>query len=248
MAINVITTTLRSRIGLVVQNAVHFHMGARLFHHLIRLPLSFFEKRHIGDVLSRFQSIEPIRTVLAEGLILSVIDGIMAAATLSMIFLLSPRLGTSCCSPSPPISSFVCSLTGGSATSTKRSIQAGALENSNFIESARAIQSIKLFNRESDRESQWLNFHADTVNATIRRARIKVTFDTINQFIFGAENVLHDLSRGGAGDGGQLSVGAVFAFLSYKTELRWQSVDRWSRRYLTSDCLTYISSASPTSP
>ena len=77
-AINVVTFALRSHIALVVQNAVHFHMGARLFHHLIRLPLSFFEKRHIGDVLSRFQSIEPIRNVLAEGLILAAIDGIMA--------------------------------------------------------------------------------------------------------------------------------------------------------------------------
>jgi ATP-binding cassette subfamily B protein RaxB len=55
-AINVATFALRSHIALVVQNAVHFHMGARLFHHLVRLPLSFFEKRHIGDVLSRFQS------------------------------------------------------------------------------------------------------------------------------------------------------------------------------------------------
>ena len=92
-AINVATFALRSHIALVVQNAVHFHMGARLFHHLIRLPLSFFEKRHIGDVLSRFQSLEPIRNVLAEGLILATIDGIMASATLTMIFLYSVRLG-----------------------------------------------------------------------------------------------------------------------------------------------------------
>jgi ATP-binding cassette, subfamily B, bacterial CvaB/MchF/RaxB len=95
-AINVATFTLRSHIALVVQNAVHFHMGARLFHHLIRLPLSFFEKRHIGDVLSRFQSIEPIRNVLAEGLILAVIDGIMAVATLTMIFCIVPNLHSSC--------------------------------------------------------------------------------------------------------------------------------------------------------
>ncbi len=91
-AINVATFALRSHIALVVQNAVHFHMGARLFRHLVRLPLSFFEKRHIGDVLSRFQSIEPIRNVLAEGLILAAIDGIMAIATLTMIFLYSARL------------------------------------------------------------------------------------------------------------------------------------------------------------
>ena len=95
-------------------------------------------------------------------------------------------------------------------------IQADALENSNFIESARAIQSIKLFNRESDRESQWLNLHADNVNATMRRARIKVTFDTINQFIFGAENIVTIYLAVALVMSGQLSVGAVFAFLSYK--------------------------------
>ena len=91
-AINVATIALRSHITLIVQNALHFHMGARLFHHLVRLPLSFFEKRHIGDILSRFQSIEPIRNVLAEGLILAAIDGIMAVATLTMIFIYSAQL------------------------------------------------------------------------------------------------------------------------------------------------------------
>ena len=67
-------------------------MGARLFRHLVRLPISYFEKRHIGDVLSRFISIEPIRNVLAQGLIVGLIDGIMAVATLVMMFIYSKTL------------------------------------------------------------------------------------------------------------------------------------------------------------
>jgi hypothetical protein len=55
-------------------------------------------------------------------------------------------------------------------------IQAQALESSNFIESVRAIQSLKLFNRESEREAQWLNRYADVVNANIRLGRTKVAF------------------------------------------------------------------------
>jgi len=62
------STTLRSIILLFVQNTLHFQMGARLFHHLIRLPLVYFEKRHIGDILSRFSSVEPIRDLLSQGL------------------------------------------------------------------------------------------------------------------------------------------------------------------------------------
>src|SRR4029077_8497720 len=91
-AITVATTALRSFIVLIVQNTLHFEIGARLFRHLIRLPLTYFEKRHIGDILSRFTSIEPIRSALAEGMIAAVIDGLMAIATLTMIFIYSTQL------------------------------------------------------------------------------------------------------------------------------------------------------------
>ena len=87
------TTAIRSIILLVIQNVLHFHLGARLFHHLIRLPMSFFEKRHIGDLLSRFSSLQPIRNLLAEGLIAGILDGVMAAITLAMIFIYSAQLG-----------------------------------------------------------------------------------------------------------------------------------------------------------
>ena len=76
--IKVASTAIRSFILVIVQNVLHFQIGARLFHHLIRLPLTYFEKRHIGDILSRFTSIEPIRAALAEGMIAAAIDGLMA--------------------------------------------------------------------------------------------------------------------------------------------------------------------------
>jgi ATP-binding cassette subfamily B protein RaxB len=215
-AINVATYALRSHIALVVQNAVHFHMGARLFHHLIRLPLSFFEKRHIGDVLSRFQSIEPIRNVLAQGLILASIDGIMATATLTMIFFYSAQLAL------VVLVALMLYLVLRLATYRKfrtmneTSIRALAQENTNFIESARAIQSIKLFNRETDRESQWFNLHADTVNASIRTGRASIQFGTMNRAIFGFENIVTVYLATMLALSNELSIGMIFAFMAYK--------------------------------
>jgi ABC-type bacteriocin/lantibiotic exporter with double-glycine peptidase domain len=84
---------LRSLTVLNLQNTLHFAMGSRLFHHLVRLPLAYFEKRHIGDILSRFISLEPIRNVVAEGLITAIIDGLMGIVTLTVVFLYSPVLG-----------------------------------------------------------------------------------------------------------------------------------------------------------
>ncbi len=91
-AIAVASTALRSFVLLILQNTLSLQMGANLFRHLVRLPLAFFEKRHVGDVISRFASTEPIRRLLAEGLVAAVIDGIMALATFAMIVLYSGTL------------------------------------------------------------------------------------------------------------------------------------------------------------
>jgi len=215
-AINIVTTALRSHIVMVLQNAAHFQMGARLFHHLIRLPLSFFEKRHIGDVLSRFNSIEPIRTAIAEGLILGLIDGIMALATLVMIFIYSAKLAL------VAVVALLLYLVARLALYrrfrdlSEAAIHTGALEDTNFIETARAIQTVKLFNREADREAQWLNRYADTVNAGIRLGRARIQFSTISTSIFGLEHIITVYLAAMLALDNQLTAGMIFAFMAYK--------------------------------
>ncbi len=218
IAIKVATDALRSHIVLVLQNAVYFQMGARLFHHLVRLPLGFFEKRHIGDVLSRFQSIEPIRNVLAEGVILATIDGIMAIATLTMIFVYSPRLALVVVVALLLYVAVRLAAYRRFRDLNEAVIRAGALENSNFIESARAIQSVKLFNREADREGQWLNRYADTVNARIRLGRAQVQFKTMNAAIFGLENIVTVYLAATLALENAMTVGMIFAFMAYKAQ------------------------------
>ncbi|MCB4822965.1 peptidase domain-containing ABC transporter [Roseicella aerolata] len=215
--INVVTTALRSHITLVVQNAAGFQMGARLFHHLIRLPLAFFEKRHIGDVLSRFNSIEPIRAALAEGLILAMIDGLMAIATLVMIFIYSPMLAMVAVVALLLYLAARLMLYRRFRDLSEGAIHAAAAEETNFIETARAIQTVKLFNREADREGQWLNRYADTVNAGIRLGRAKIQFSTINSTIFGLEHIITVYLAAMLALSNQMTVGMIFAFMAYKS-------------------------------
>src|SRR6185312_7576063 len=177
--IKVASTAMRSLVILVVQNVLHFQIGARLFHHLVRLPISYFEKRHIGDILSRFTSIEPIRAALAEGVITAVIDGVMALATIAMIFVYSAKLAL------VVLTAFV--LYGLVRIGLYRVLRQ---RNLAVIETLRAIQTLKLFNRESDREGQWLNRYADVVSANVRLGRTKIAFTTINDAIFGLENII----------------------------------------------------------
>jgi ATP-binding cassette subfamily B protein RaxB len=223
-AIKVAASAIRSFIVLVVQNVLHFQIGARLFHHLVRLPIAYFEKRHIGDILSRFTSVEPIRSALAEGMITAIIDGIMALATLAMIFIYSVQLA---CVVLAAFMLYAIVRLGLYRRLRHRSlavIEAKAHENSTFIETLRAIQSLKLFNRENDREAQWLNRYADVVSANVRLGRTKIAFSTINEALFGLENIITIYLAARMALADALTVGMIFAFMSYKQHFTEKAV------------------------
>ena len=214
--IKVASSAIRSLVLLIVQNVLHFQIGARLFRHLVRLPIAYFEKRHIGDILSRFTSIEPIRSALAEGMIAATIDGLMAVATLAMIFVYSTQLALVVLAAFVLYAAVRLGLYRLLRNRSLAAIEAKAHENSTFIETMRAVQSLKIFNRESDRETQWLNRYADVVNANVRLGRTRIAFTTINDALFGLENVVTIYLAARLALSNSLTIGMIFAFMSYK--------------------------------
>lgn len=215
-AISVASTALRSFVLLILQNTLSLQMGANLFRHLVRLPLTYFEKRHVGDVMSRFASTEPIRRLLAEGLVAAVIDGIMALATFAMIVLYSGTLAAVVLAALAVYALLRLALYGEFRRRSEAQIQAKAQESSTLIEAVRGVQSVKLFNRETEVEGRWFNRYSDVVNATVRLGRIQITFKTLNDAIFALENVVVIYLGARLAHDGALTVGMLFAFMSYK--------------------------------
>lgn len=222
--IKVASTAIRLLVILIVQNVLHFEMGARLFHHLIRLPITYFEKRHIGDILSRFGSIDPIRNAIAEGMISGIIDGLMAVATLAMIFVYSAQLGLVVLAAFLGYATLRLGLYRLLRERSLAVIEAKAQENSMAIETVRAIQSLKLCNSESDRESQWLNRYADVVSSNMRFGRTKIGFITINEALFGLESIVTIYLAAHLALGNILTIGMVFAIMSYKQHFTEKAV------------------------
>ena len=220
-AIKVASTAIRSLILVSVQNVLHFQIGARLFRHLIRLPVSFFEKRHIGDILSRFTSIEPIRTALAESMIAAAIDGVMAILTLGMIF---TQLALVVLSAVMLYAAIRLLLYRFLRERNLAVIESKAQESSNFIETMRAIQGLKIYNRESDRETQWLNRYSDVASADVRLGRAKITFTGLNDILFGLENIITIYLAARLALSNSLTVGMIFAFMSYKQHFTEKAV------------------------
>jgi hypothetical protein len=58
----------------------------------MRLPLPWFERRYIGDLISRFTATQPIKDFISEGMVAVLVDGVMALVTLVLIVVYSPLL------------------------------------------------------------------------------------------------------------------------------------------------------------
>ena len=215
-AIQVAATAIRSLLILTLQNALHYRIGAQLFHHLLRLPLAYFEKRHMGDVLSRFTSIEPVRHLIAEGMIAAIVDGMMALATLVMIFVYSIQLALVVSGAFILYAMTRLALFRLFWRRSDEVIRSKAQQDSTFIETMRAIQCLKVFNRESEQEGQWLSRYADFVSSNVRLGHVKIAFKTINDGIFALENIITIYLAVHFALDGALTVGMVLAFMSYK--------------------------------
>src|SRR5215207_9998914 len=224
MVIKTATTTVRSLVLLVVQNVLQFQLGARLFRHLIRLPMSFFEKRHIGDLLSRFTSLQPIRNLLAEGMITGVLDGLMAVITLAMIFVYSTQLALVVLGATVLYAGVRLAIYRVLWLRNDAMIQALAHGNSTFIDSVRSIQSLKLFNRESEREGQLLKLYSEVVSTNVRLGRAKIAFTTLNDVIFGLETIITVYLAARLALNNTLTIGMIFAFMSYKQHFTEKAV------------------------
>lgn len=215
--INAGASLLRSFVLLVAGTTLGFTLASNVARRLFRLPVDWFEKRHTGDILSRFQSIGPIQTMLTQGAVAALVDGLMAILTLALMFWYSPLLAAIA------IVAFVLyGIVRAVSFSFEReaqeaSIIMGGKEQSTLIETLRGMTTLRLFGRETLRHALWQTKMTDAVNARVRMARVGIWQRTANALIFGLENIVTIyLAISFVIDGSGFSVGMVFAYMAYK--------------------------------
>lgn len=212
------TNALRGFTLLHFGNQMNIQLGANLFHHLVRLPIAYFEKRHMGDVVSRFGSLQQVKQLLTTGVIEAIIDGLMAIITLAMIFFYSPMLSAVVLVAVITYAIIRMAMYKPFRNISEQEIMARAEENSNFMETVRGIQTIKLFGSEVKREGQWQNRYASAINHNIRLGNFKIGYDAINRALFGIENIIVVYLAAHLVIAGGFSTGMLFAFMSYKRQ------------------------------
>ncbi len=195
-----------------------FEFGRNLFGHMLRLPLSWFEKRHLGDISSRFGSLGPVRDALTQGLVAVCVDGFMAIAMLAMMLaydaLLAALVVGACALYLMARFAQVPTL----ARIAMDEINHQARAESSFLESMRAMAAVRVYAQERARLDLWQNHQACAINAGIQGAKWGLVGDGAQTLIFGVETILVVYFGAHHVLDGALTIGMLYAFLSYKGE------------------------------
>lgn len=209
---------VRTWLTTILSTDLNLQWLGNTFSHLLKLPLSYFGKRHAGDIVSRFESIQTMQRSLTTQLVEGVVDGVLVLGTLVMMMLYSPSLAIIACLTVVLYIGFRWFFYRELRNATAEQIIHAAKQQTHFLESVHGVQSIRLFDRVLERQSGWVNALADQFNAQLRVSKLQVAFQVVNGLLFNAERVIIIWLAALAVLDHRFSVGMLFAFISYKEQ------------------------------
>jgi ATP-binding cassette subfamily B protein RaxB len=207
-----------------------FQWMGNVFAHLLKLPMDFFEKRHLGDVVSRMGAVQAIQRTMTTSFVEALIDGLMALVTLAMMLVYSWKLAL--------VTLAAVGLYLGIRTiayrpmrrGTEQQLVAAAKQQSHLLESIRGMQSLKVTGTQALREAGYRNLMHDTINRDVWLARLGLGFSSASQLVFGIERIVVIWLGATLALSNALSVGMLIAYLAYKDQFAQRVgslIDKW---------------------
>lgn len=235
---------LRSWVTLCMGESLTFQLGGNIVRHLLHLPMGFFERRHVGDILSRIGSIQPIQELLTRGVVDTAIDTTLLVATLAVMSAISLPLTLIVILCSLSYLAISQSLYPTVRARTEEQLVARAQEESYQMESLRAIRAIKLHSFETERESGWRNRYAEVISATYKARMVGLQIGFVEDLIFSLSFLLTVYFGARAVIDQKLTVGMLLAFMSYRSSFTSSAtalVQQWQKWRLLSVHLERLS-------
>ena len=211
-----ITRALRDWVVLTLGESLSFQLGGNVVRHLVRLPLGYFERRHVGDLLSRIGSIQPIQSLLSTGIVNLLIDSALLVTTVVVMSIISMTLTGIVLALTLFYLLFAQLLYPGLRRRTEEELVARANEETYLMETMRAIRAIKLHGHEAMRENGWRNRYAEVISAAYKARIVDIKLELAEDLLFGLSFLLSVYFGALAVMSQEITVGLLLAFLSYR--------------------------------
>jgi subfamily B ATP-binding cassette protein HlyB/CyaB len=204
--------TLRVYVFAHTTNRIDVELGARLFRHLMALPIAYFQARRVGDSVARVRELENIRQFLTSSALTLVIDFLFTFVFLAVMFYYSTSLTFVVLASFP----FYIGISAGAAPLFRRRLDEkfnrGAENQAFLVESVTGVETLKAMAVEPQMQRRWEEQLAAYVSASFRVLSLNNSasqaVQAINKLViaailyFGAKLVI----------GGEMTVGELVAF------------------------------------
>ncbi|MBN8829097.1 MAG: peptidase domain-containing ABC transporter, partial [Sphingomonadales bacterium] len=198
--------------------ALSYGITSNLARRLIRLPIAWFEKRKVGDILTRFQSVLPIQRFLIESAPLALIDGLLSVLTLAMMLLTAPTLALVTLLGLIAYGALRLALLREEKLREADYVKALGREQGVLIETLRGMVTLRLAGRETTRHALWQNRLTEALGARYLHERTKAWHETAKTLIPAVELVVVIFLAIRGSMAGALSLGTLFAYLAYRQQ------------------------------
>ncbi|MFM0361922.1 type I secretion system permease/ATPase [Paraburkholderia sediminicola] len=208
----VLLTGLRNYVFSHTTNRIDVELGARLFRHLLALPLAYFEARRVGDTVARVRELESIRNFLTGQALTAFIDLIFSVIFLGVMCIYSVWLTLIVAISLPVYAAISMTLNPLLRERLNHKFARGADNQSFLVEAVSGVQTVKAMAIEPQFTRRWDNQLAAYVTASFRvnalgnvgqqLIQLVGKLVTLATLFFGAKLVID----------GKLTVGQLIAF------------------------------------
>lgn len=210
------TGTLRAWSSLVMGTLINVQWQSGLFNHLMRLPLEYFERRKLGDIQSRFGSLDTLRTTFTTSVVGALMDSIMVVGVLVMMVLYGGSLSWVVLGFTAIYVLMRLFTYGYYRQMSEENLVRGARASSYFMETLYGIATVKIQGMAERRASNWLNLKIDAINSGIKLSKMDLLFGGINTFVTTCDQVAILWLGTSLVIDNQMSIGMFVAFGAFR--------------------------------
>ena len=211
-------SAMRGWIVIVLGASLKVQGRTNIFSHMINLPSSYFEARHLGDVVSRFCSQDTILQAITTDVVEAVLDGLLVRVTLAIMFLFAPSLTLVAIAGALLYGLLRWVSYTPLRQASAEAIVWGARRDSHVLETLRGVKTIKLFNGQDRRRAHWMNLLIEATNRQLTTQKLQLLVRTANGLLIGMLAIVVVWLGAHLVLEKQISIGMLLAFIAYKDQ------------------------------
>jgi subfamily B ATP-binding cassette protein HlyB/CyaB len=182
-AVEAVLSSLRTYLFVDTTNRIDLSLGTEVINHLLRLPLSYFERRPVGELAIRVNEMENIRQFLTGTALTVVLDAVFSVVYLLVMVFYSPVLTLVALATVPLFALLTLFVSPLIRQQARTKAERNAATHSYLVEVLAGVQTMKAQNLELRSRWQWQERYARYVSAGFKSVITSTTAGAVSSFL-----------------------------------------------------------------